>query len=802
MACQAMYRWSLIGLVSAFLDLAIAYFLLCASAIAFMASKFLGLFGLYLPCPSCFGFFGDDPNSYLCLQKLLIEYPAEKVSNVQLSVMSKFPFNDSVCGKDRNSNLNLRLIEDRKRDVVEFEAEGSSSSLVSDARRPNNSGRTSGELKSGRNEVGAGILLGFRDGRFDLKGKGLMHQRLRSGIRRRRKGVFDYGKYSSVSLYNPPYGELLQSDPPHSPPSINKGGIKVVDDGIELQGYGGNRHHFKYLEEAPTNVRLGNRSSNMLELNEFTDRHEHVKEVKPTIESGVDVGGEDKNTIRLLAQALEEEHAARAALYLELEKERSAAASAADEAMAMIQRLQEEKASIEMEARQYQRMIEEKSAYDAEEMNILKEIIVRREREKHFLEKEVEAYREMSFIGKETSSGDCVDMLNSKQPGFDTSFDQNEDPAMILQQLSASIDKKVMIETKRADEAPPLEKGKAVLAPAEELLVHRLDESSAVQRQGHSAVHLSQLPVCSTVDRSNLQDKMMSMDKSHAPAGNWQRLESISQSCKPDTSQEMLPETTTSLAVKGCKYCDNTNIHADVATSSVETLHSPYLNGNIKHCENDSNMGTQSSKSTYHVLDKEPHIHDVHVIVDNSNLCNQINGSNLDFMSVNGNLEIDKKIDVPSEAFASQMINAISDCQSSSCLDDGVDIRRSSSDVTSSLPPICRKDKSLLSDLQRSSLSVVDDERLKIDFEVGWLLERLKVVQEGRGRLNLSLEHRERENMQLKLLENIAHQLQEIRQLTETGKAVRQASLPPPSSKGILKKRRCRSLSSSLQTSS
>ena len=83
----------------------------------------------------------------------------------------------------------------------------------------------------------------------------------------------------------------------------------------------------------------------------------------------------------------------RSALYAELEKERSAAASAADEAMAMILRLQEEKASVEMEARQYQRMIEAKAAYDAEEMEILKEILLRREREKHFLENEVEAYR-------------------------------------------------------------------------------------------------------------------------------------------------------------------------------------------------------------------------------------------------------------------------------------------------------------------------------------------------------------------------------------------------------------------------
>lgn len=46
-----------------------------------------------------------------------------------------------------------------------------------------------------------------------------------------------------------------------------------------------------------------------------------------------------------------------------------------------------------MEGKQYERMIEEKFAYDEEEMNILKEILFKREREKHFLEKELETYK-------------------------------------------------------------------------------------------------------------------------------------------------------------------------------------------------------------------------------------------------------------------------------------------------------------------------------------------------------------------------------------------------------------------------
>lgn len=119
----------------------------------------------------------------------------------------------------------------------------------------------------------------------------------------------------------------------------------------------------------------------------------------------------ETDTIRMLQEALEKEKAACAALYLELEKERAAAATAADEAMAMICRLQKDKASTEMEVRQYQRMIEEKFVYDEEEMDVLKEILLRREKENHFLEKEVEAYRQMNSLGNELFNGDSNDKL-------------------------------------------------------------------------------------------------------------------------------------------------------------------------------------------------------------------------------------------------------------------------------------------------------------------------------------------------------------------------------------------------------
>ncbi|MED6197930.1 hypothetical protein PIB30_061475 [Stylosanthes scabra] len=123
-----------------------------------------------------------------------------------------------------------------------------------------------------------------------------------------------------------------------------------------------------------------------------------------SVQDSVEIHGNGEDRIKILEDRLEEEKAAYAALYLELEKERAAAATAADEAMAMISRLQEEKASMEMEMRQYQRMIEERFTYDEEEMIILQEILLRRERENHSLEKELEAYRQMGLRGGDRSN--------------------------------------------------------------------------------------------------------------------------------------------------------------------------------------------------------------------------------------------------------------------------------------------------------------------------------------------------------------------------------------------------------------
>ncbi|XVE66634.1 hypothetical protein DITRI_Ditri08aG0093900 [Diplodiscus trichospermus] len=74
----------------------------------------------------------------------------------------------------------------------------------------------------------------------------------------------------------------------------------------------------------------------------------------------------------------------------ELEKERIAAASAADEAMAMILRLQSEKSSIEIDANQYKRMAEQKQEYDQQVIESLQWIVMKHESERSSLENQLQ----------------------------------------------------------------------------------------------------------------------------------------------------------------------------------------------------------------------------------------------------------------------------------------------------------------------------------------------------------------------------------------------------------------------------
>ncbi|XP_022771223.1 probable myosin-binding protein 4 isoform X2 [Durio zibethinus] len=102
---------------------------------------------------------------------------------------------------------------------------------------------------------------------------------------------------------------------------------------------------------------------------------------------------EGENLVDRLKQQVEYDQKCMNALYKELEEERSASAIAANQAMAMITRLQEEKAALHMEALQYLRMMEEQAEYDVDALEKANDLLAEKEKELQDLEAELEYYR-------------------------------------------------------------------------------------------------------------------------------------------------------------------------------------------------------------------------------------------------------------------------------------------------------------------------------------------------------------------------------------------------------------------------
>uniref|UniRef100_A0ACD5WF81 Uncharacterized protein n=1 Tax=Avena sativa TaxID=4498 RepID=A0ACD5WF81_AVESA len=145
-------------------------------------------------------------------------------------------------------------------------------------------------------------------------------------------------------------------------------------------------------------------------------------------------------------------------LYKELEAERSASAVAASEAMAMINRLQVEKAAMQMEALQYLRMMEEQADHDQEAIEKLNDLLTEREKDLLDMEAELEncesRFRDESIgLGKiDATDGDMAfRVLDSSDFVRNTFFDFEEEKAKILESLSRLEETLGMPSTNRSD---------------------------------------------------------------------------------------------------------------------------------------------------------------------------------------------------------------------------------------------------------------------------------------------------------------------------------------------------------------
>ncbi|KAK9699277.1 hypothetical protein RND81_08G164600 [Saponaria officinalis] len=100
-----------------------------------------------------------------------------------------------------------------------------------------------------------------------------------------------------------------------------------------------------------------------------------------------------ENECALLRETVSSQQSTIQELCLELEEERNASSSAANEAMSMILRLQGEKAEIQMEARQFKRFAEEKISHDAQEISALEDVLYKREQTIQALTCEIQSYK-------------------------------------------------------------------------------------------------------------------------------------------------------------------------------------------------------------------------------------------------------------------------------------------------------------------------------------------------------------------------------------------------------------------------
>lgn len=113
---------------------------------------------------------------------------------------------------------------------------------------------------------------------------------------------------------------------------------------------------------------------------------------RESLEESVGENGGD-NLVDKLRQELEHSKKCIENLQKELEEERNASTIAANQAMAMITKLQEEKAALNMESLQYLRMMEEQAEYDMEALERANDLIAEKEKEMQDLEAELDYFR-------------------------------------------------------------------------------------------------------------------------------------------------------------------------------------------------------------------------------------------------------------------------------------------------------------------------------------------------------------------------------------------------------------------------
>jgi len=173
--------------------------------------------------------------------------------------------------------------------------------------------------------------------------------------------------------------------------------VLLLTESEDLNGNASKSPNFgrgnKFFGVSPTNSatnspRFGTRSTRKSPLGKTMFASGCTEENLPIIEADGDY------ILHHLKRQVQLDRKSLIALYMELDVERSASTVAANNAMAMITRLQAEKAAVQMEALQYQRMMEEEAEYDQDVLQETVDLLAKREEEIRVLKDEIEEYRE------------------------------------------------------------------------------------------------------------------------------------------------------------------------------------------------------------------------------------------------------------------------------------------------------------------------------------------------------------------------------------------------------------------------
>ncbi|GAB2268040.1 hypothetical protein Dimus_003016 [Dionaea muscipula] len=124
------------------------------------------------------------------------------------------------------------------------------------------------------------------------------------------------------------------------------------------------------------------------------------------------------------------------AAWTELDKERMAAASAAEEAMAMILRLQNDKSLLQIRVTELQRLAEEKQVHDHEVIQSLQWIIMEHESERSLLEDQLRFCGEKLKLYEKVDEGDLSDCVT---PTFSASSPPSRLDGLLISSLDLDL---------------------------------------------------------------------------------------------------------------------------------------------------------------------------------------------------------------------------------------------------------------------------------------------------------------------------------------------------------------------------